>query len=147
MHRPIVFIQFQGIIDELKFYQTSVDENPQKMPLKIKLSNGGREDEYIKAIRLKELFSKKLTKHQLSEAAQRLFVLLLAEVETIFDNKVKPFIEEGEDKSLINSKIQDEIVDRVNQLIGEQNICFINSSEIMGMIYYLTSKCHLKWSS
>jgi hypothetical protein len=43
------------------------------------------------------------------------------------------------------SKIQDEIVDVLSQKLGE-NILEIYNDCILGILYYLTGTCHIKWS-
>jgi hypothetical protein len=132
------------VIEKLRDFEEYEDEKGRD--LEEKLEMGGRNDRYRKAVRHKENFSKKKTSLQFVRSAQHLFALLLERIEYKYDYKVKPLIDRGEDKHVVDEAIHDYILDPIiNELNGSSVI--IGPSEIQGMMYYLTAKCLIDWHS
>lgn len=113
--------------------------------LEAKLQAAGREGLLLFAQQTKELFTKKLVEHQFSEAAQEIHAYLLAEVFTRFNMEVVPAIQNGMPAAGVNALVQNRVIDPVQALLDE-NVLRLFSTEITGMLYYLTGNCHIKWT-
>lgn len=129
-------------IEGLKRYQDPVD--PNTLSLKEKLKKGQREDNYVSAIEKKEAFSKKLAEFQFYRSAQKLFVAILHEMEAKYELKIKPLIIDNKDRKEVDSHIYDEIIDPTAEKITSVDL-FITQRDVMGMMYYLASKCIIQW--
>lgn len=113
--------------------------------LEAKLRASGREGLLLFAQQTKELFTKKLVEHQFSEAAQEIHAYLLAEVFIRFNMEVLPAIQQGMPAEAVNALVRHQVIEPV-QALQEENILRLFSTEITGMLYYLTGNCHIKWT-
>ena len=111
--------------------------------LEAKLQHSGREESYLDAIEMKEMFAKLLEQWSLYSSAQKIFVYLLARAERHFNDFILPQISE------LNSV---EVNQLMNQLIVEPTVqdCGASVFEIdhnvaMGMIYWLAEQCFVRW--
>jgi hypothetical protein len=136
---------FNDIIDDLRYYKEELDEG-KGMSLKEKLNKGDRLDNRRLAMRTKERFRKKVTKYTFLRSAQKLFVYLLKKVEIDFHYKVRPLINDGASNTEIDKKIYDEIISPISEHLGSTEVT-LGHVEFQGMIYYLASKCLIKWHS
>jgi len=138
---------FNEIIEELNFYLNPVKaEKKNIIGLEKKLKDGQLEDYYIEyAMRLKDIFWRKVDRNRFSKVAQQIFIYILADVQTLFNLKIYPLILNDADRATIMSKIKDEIIDVLQMKLGE-NILDIFTDSIMGMLFFLTGNCHIKWS-
>lgn len=134
----------QEFIEELQNYMKRIPGHEQR-DLKQKLSAAKRDDLIANAIFLKEKFAKKLYKHTFSPMAQRIFVHILAMINTCFQLKIKPMIRENKSSSLVDKAIYDEIVKTIYFEVGSSEL-EINMDYIHGMLYYLTGNCYIEWS-
>jgi hypothetical protein len=111
--------------------------------LEAKLVHAGRADELEDALERKESFSKLLESWSLYSSAQEIFAHLLAKAEHLFNSEILPDI----------GTLQiSEVNRRVNQLIVEPTVheCGASLFKIdhyvaMGMVYWLTEQCFVKW--
>jgi hypothetical protein len=135
-----------GWIDDLYRYTVQRDV----IGLEQKLLEGERKDLIDDAIWLKEEYYKKLTKYQLYQSAQKIQAHLLASILERFRNKIYPLIVSEADDLTVSSAISNEIVNPLVTLIEqeglEDNILGFSATDIEGMIYYLTGRCHIKWN-
>ncbi len=135
-----------GWIDDLQRYTVQRDV----IGLEQKLLEGNRKDLIDDAIWLKEEYFKKLTKFQLYNSAQKIQAHLLASILERFRNKIYPLIVSDADDVTVSAAISNEIVNPLILLIEqeglEDNILSFSATDIEGMIYYLTGRCHLKWN-
>jgi len=135
-----------GLIDDLQRYTVQRDV----IGLEQKLLEGNRKDLIDDAIWLKEEYYKKLTKYQLYQSAQKIQAHLLASILERFRNKIYPLIISEADDITVSSAISEEIVRPLVSLIEqeglEDNILGFSATDIEGMIYYLTGRCHIKWT-
>ncbi len=135
-----------GWIDDLYRYTVQRDV----IGLEQKLLEGNRKDLINDAIWLKEEYYKKLTKYQLYQSAQKIQAHLLASILERFRNKIYPLIISNADDVTVSSAISDEIVNPLVSLIEqeglEDNILGFSATDIEGMVYYLTGRCHIKWN-
>lgn len=131
--------------DDFNYY-TSTKENQAIIGLKAKLKAGNIQ--YIEdfARSAKERFHKKLLKNaQFSEIAQKINVLILSKVETNFYLHVYPLICKNENQQKIDNCIEEKVIIPIKEEMGS-NYFDYHHTDIMGMIYFLTGNCHLKWS-
>jgi hypothetical protein len=113
--------------------------------LEKKLQNGSFNENVELAETLKEMFYRKVEHFRFSKSAQKIFLYVMANVMSLFHTKIYQLICNDTAHDIIMSKIQDEIVDVLSQKLGE-NILEIYNDCILGMLYYLTGNCHIKWS-
>lgn len=133
---------FEGFIDDLAYYSlTEIDT----IGLEKKLVLGKREDLIERALILKDLFARKLYKNQLSIVMQHAYVHILAYICTSFNNNIKPLIAAGCSPEEIDKSIHKEIIENVYHQLAEFSVD-ITTEHIHGMLFFLTGKCHLKWS-
>jgi hypothetical protein len=110
-----------------------------------KLRLGKRPDIIMHAIEAKDRFSKCLLRHEYSPAAQEIYAFLLAKTFQIFSGVISPAISRGVSDAEIDRMLVCEVYDKVEALL-EDNPLEINPDEVMGMLYWLTGNCHLKWT-
>jgi hypothetical protein len=138
--------RYPEIMDSLKFYITELDGID--MPTKL-IDGGFSESEIIDATRKKERYAKKQEKNKFFESAQWIDDQLLAKIKILFDAYINPMIKKGESKEIIYQKVIEHIVDPIMNLINDEGeadeILNYNADDVLGMIYYLTGKCHLNW--
>lgn len=134
---------FARVIERLQHYGSQVP-GEEIIGLEPKLEAGGRNGFCNFAQKTKELFTKKLAQHQLSESAQEIHAHLLAEVYTRFHNHVYPLIVSDRPRDEVNRAIQTNVVDPVVGML-EENVLQLYADDINGMLYFLTGNCHIKW--
>ena len=133
----------QEFIEELQDYMKRVPGHEQR-GLEQKLSAAERHDLIADAKKLKEKFAKKLYKHTFSPMAQRIFVHILAKINSSFRLKIKPIIRENKSSRLVDEAIYNEIVEAIYSEVGNSEL-EINMDYIHGMLFYLTGNCYIEW--
>lgn len=136
--------ELESIIEELAEYTTDRPGRP-IIGVESKLANGNRQDLIENAIYLKNKFERMLAKRQMSLIDQKVYAHVLAMIDTTFNQKIRPLILEKKDKSIVDKAVQDHIVDPVYQSIVGFNSS-ITTQHVLGMLYFLTGKCHLVWA-
>lgn len=137
--------ELSGFISELQDY---INVNPRRriVGLENKLNNSGRSSFIDNGITLKDRFSRKLYKNQLSLSAQTIYLHVLAYISKTFRHKIKPLLlAEVSDLDLQNA-IFDEIVDHIYDQIAAPTVN-LTIEDIEGMLYFLSGQCHLDWSN
>ncbi len=135
----------QGIrqsIEQLRRWQLPPEGDV--IGLEEKLRQGGRIELVHLAIVAKDRFEKCLLRHEFSPAAQEIYAFLLAKVWQLFSQVIYPEICRGAEPQVIDRLLAHEIYARVEALL-EDNPLRLNPDEVMGMLYWLTGNCHLKW--
>ena len=137
-------IVFKKIIEELERY-TSPKKDEIIIGLEAKLEAGNRENFIEYAIEQKHYYAKKLYQHQFYESAQHVNIYLLGLIRMYFMNHIYPLILKNEDIEIVNLIINEKVV---QPLLGEieGNTLGFTPEDIMGMVYFLTGNCHIKWS-
>jgi len=136
---------FNRTIDKLEHYQTQVPDDP-LVGLEQKLEAAGYSAQHVEfGKKTKELFTKKLVEFELSESAQRIEALLLAEVYSRFHNIIAPMIAADADLAAINRAVQHDIIDPIQAML-EENVLELYADDINGMLYFLTGNCHIRWT-
>ncbi|HLS38651.1 MAG TPA: ABC-three component system protein [Sphingobacterium bovisgrunnientis] len=133
------------INDDLQRYLTERDT----IGLEQKLLDGNIQHLYEDAMWLKEEYSKKLTKYVFFEPAQQIHAYLLAIVIEKFRNLIYPLFREGKSEAEIMKAVSENINTPLLDVIREEgcnDIMGLNATDIDGMIYFLTGRCHIKWN-
>ena len=134
---------FRKVIDSLQYFiDPSVRE--ESFDLEGKLSAAKRENDISEATALKELFSKKLARHQLSPAAQEIFAWILGHIQMSFRAHVRPLIALGETPEAVDKVVFEKVIRPAIEEL-EDNELILNYQELRGMLYYLTGNCHIEW--
>lgn len=135
---------FKELCEELDYFNSIIDE--EVIGLEEKLRQGGREKLISYALEVKERFHKKLMKtSQYSEVAQDINVYLLTKVRRGFIMDIYNLICENESEEKVNFLISERIIKPVQEDLGI-NLFRYNEDDIMGMIFFLTGNCHIKWN-
>jgi uncharacterized membrane-anchored protein len=137
--------EFKDICEELNYY---ISQNGKEgiIGLENKLEAGNRHILVRYAKEVKEQFHKKLLKvSQYSLVAQDINVHILAKVRSAFVMEIYSLILEGKSQESINLLIRERIINPIMTELGI-NIFKYTEDDIMGMIFFLTGNCHIKWT-
>lgn len=133
----------KAIYDDLNYYTSQADGDVKG--LEVKLTEGNRGDVIWHAKRVKERFHKKLILNsQFSIVAQDIHVFMLASVCSHYMLEVYNKVCEESDPNVINSLINDRIIKPIEAELG-RNLFKYTKEDILGMLYFLTGNCHIKW--
>lgn len=136
--------ELKEFCEELDYFNSIIDGNV--LGLEEKLRLGGREKLLHYAFDLKDRFHRKLFKtSQYSLVAQDINVYLLTKVRRGFIMEIYTLICNNESEEKINMLIAERIIRPVQADLGI-NIFKYNEEDIMGMIFFLTGNCHIKWN-
>lgn len=133
--------EVDSLIDELMHYNSKKYEIRN---LETKLLEVNLEELIKEAEELKQLISMLILKNQNYKSAQKIITLLLDEVASIFNSKIKPCITCEITKSTAEQLISQHLETEVRKHLGE-NVLEIYNRQIKGMLYFLTGNCHLEW--
>jgi hypothetical protein len=111
--------------------------------LKNKLTKSGREETYIDAIEMKEMFVKLMEQWSLYASAQQIFVFLLARAERQFNDIIVPQISTL-DTVGVNTLTNALIVEPTVAECGD-SVFQIDHNVATGMIYWLAEQCFVRW--
>lgn len=147
LHQEIESHTTQDIIDDLLDYKTKLDGSK---GLEEKLTDGGFPQSDIDwALRKKEQYAKKATKYECYPAAQKINLLLFADIKSRFDSFITPMIRRGEPVDSVMQGIRVIIVGSIMQMLNENGShdedLNYTADHIYGMLYYLTGMCHINW--
>lgn len=138
--------ELKELCEELDYFNSQLD-NEEEMGLENKLTAGNREKIISYAKSVKEKFHKKLMKtSQYSSVAQDINVYILTKVRRGFMMEVYTLICNNESEEKINLFIAERIINPVKAELG-LNLFKYDEDDIMGMIFFLTGNCHLKWTA
>jgi len=136
--------EFKELCEELNYLNSIIDGKV--IGLETKLKDGGREKLLSYALDVKDRFHRKLMKtSQYSLIAQDINVYLLSKVKSSFMREIYLLICNDESDEKINYLITERIIKPVQQDLGI-NLFKYNDEDIMGMIFFLTGNCHIKWN-
>ncbi len=138
--------RFGKVLEEMERYLTKKDS----IGLQQKLIDGGFNDkQIIKALERKQLYWKKFEKYKNYESAQRIHIDLLAKIIIDFETHIEPLVIANENLNTISVCILKNVIEPMLALLNdegaEDEVLYLNSEEVYGMIYFLTGKCHLNW--
>jgi len=137
--------ELREFCEELDYFNSVIDK--EIIGLEQKLKNGNRENLIDYAKEVKERFHKKLIQSsQFSNIAQDINIYLLTKVRRGFMMEIYQLICDNAPQEKINFLITERIINPVKAELGV-NIFRYNEEDIMGMIFFLTGNCHIKWNS
>ncbi|TSE03528.1 ABC-three component system protein [Aquimarina algiphila] len=132
-----------GFIEKIQHYTSNIDT--EVIGLHEKLRRAGYEKQYKRVNYLKEKYSKLYSENELSLATQKIHAHILAKIWTLFLTYVNPAIDEGYSKTQISAIMNEQVIKPVEEIITQKNVLNLDSSDIVGMIYFLTGNCHINW--
>jgi hypothetical protein len=133
--------KLQQLIEELERYYKKKDGD--MLTLEEKLEGSAAKNFTGNALVAKESYNKLLTKYSLYQSAQEINVYMLGRTMFLFDYYIKPKLREGIDECALADLIMD--VERKLMIEVDDNPLKFTSIELVGMLYFLTGKCHLNW--
>lgn len=137
--------ELKDFCEELSFLNTQV-QNEKVIGLEAKLIAGNKQAIIDYALDLKQKFYMKLMRtSQYSLVAQDINIYILSKIKRTFIMEVFTLICQGESDLKINMLISERIINPVKVDLGI-NLFKYTEEDIMGMIFYLTGNCHLKWA-
>jgi hypothetical protein len=137
--------ELKEICEELDYFNSQI-ENEEVIGLENKLKAGNREKLISYAKSVKEKFHKKLMKtSQYSSFAQDINVYILTKVRRGFMMEVYTLVCNNEPEEKIQLLIAERIIKPVMIELG-LNLFKYNEDDVMGMIFFLTGNCHIKWA-
>ncbi len=119
-----------------------------KIGLEQKLIEADKQYLYDDAAWLKQEYAKKLTKYQFFEPAQEIYAFILSIICERFRNIIYPLLREGVPEEVLQKNLSDDIIKPIVDLIQEEgcdDIMGLTSTDIEGMVFYLTGNCHIRW--
>ncbi|MFT7035108.1 MAG: hypothetical protein ACI8Q1_003110 [Parvicella sp.] len=136
----------QELCEQLDYFNSKI-EGEEIEGLEAKLTAGNRQKLIRYATRCKEKFHMKLMKtSQYSQVAQDINVHILTKVERSFVMHIYTLICNDESEEKINTLIDEKIIKPVMSDLGI-NLFKYDEADVMGMIYFLTGNCHIKWTA
>ncbi len=136
--------EFEKLCEELDYFNSIIDGDV--IGLEGKLQQGGKEKILFYALDVKDRFHRKLMKtSQYSMIAQDINVYILSKVRSSFMREIYSLILNNASDEKINLMITERIIKPVQADLGI-NLFGYNEDDIMGMIFFLTGNCHLKWN-
>ena len=136
-------IKYDETLAELQRYETDVDTGG-IIGLEEKLRRANREDLIERAMFYKEVFAKELARKRLHRSAQEIYVELLEIVFHLFRSKIIPLIVKGASPEAVDAGISEQVMYIMENVIKDNRDLF-KQSEVEGMFYFLTGKCHICW--
>ena len=137
--------ELKELCEELDYFNSQIG-NEDIVGLENKLTAGNREKIILYAKTVKEKFHKKLMKtSQYSAVAQDINVYILTKVRRGFMMEVYTMICNNDTEEKINLMITERIINPVKAELGS-NLFKYDEDDIMGMIFFLTGNCHIKWT-
>lgn len=134
------------LCEELEYFSSQV-EGDEIEGLENKLSAASKAPHIIRyATECKEKFHKKLMfTAQYSSVAQDINVYILSKIRRSFLMEIYSLICSGAPEFTIQTVITERIITPVKAELGI-NLFNYNEDDIMGMIFFLTGNCHIKWT-
>ena len=136
----------QELVDVIEDLTEYITAHPYRevIGLEKKLENGGRKDLLGNAVLFKNKFSRRVAKSQMSLVEQKVYVQILSHIHISFNQFVRPKILESSPASDIDSLVFVHIIEPAHKAIIDFDNT-ITKELILGMLYFLTGKCHLVW--
>jgi hypothetical protein len=132
-----------GFIDALQHYWDKATTGDIR-PLSQKLTESNRVDIIPDGESLKERATKIILRLQTSHTAQELLAHILADLHARFFCEVRSSIQAGADRVTIDALLNDKVIGpTLNDL--ETNPLRLSRVDLLGLIYFLTGNCHIRW--
>lgn len=112
--------KISATVDQLKHYQATNPNVPTEfLGLEKKLELASRQSEVMSAMEKKERFAKRLAMYEFYESAQCIYAFLMGEIEVKFEQHITPLIKAGAEKQVIDSAIEEKVLDPVVKQLEE----------------------------
>jgi hypothetical protein len=131
------------IIPDLQGFLESASSD-ELIGLTEKLEKGNRGSFLEQAKATKEAIAKKIDSHLFSISAQHIYTHLLDMAKNKFNARVSPLLIDGVRDSEVG-KVLMEITDSIFSFLDDNDL-ELKHSDVLGLVFYLTGKCHLKWA-
>ena len=132
-------------IDQLQIFTRSVEDEV-VVGLDGKFSAAGRQDELAMAKAMKEMTYGQLRRNMFSRTFQTIYATLMGKIYEEFQTWVRPAIARGADREEIDRLVNLHVV---KPIAAELEMCpdydGAPTTDVRGMIYFLTGNCHLRW--
>ncbi|WP_438712055.1 ABC-three component system protein [Aquimarina muelleri] len=135
--------EFKELFDKIRHFSSNIDDIKQELPEK--LIDGGFNEDIDWATELKEAYSMRLLKNDVSLAQQKIHAFLLVKIQMSFRRHVLSAIRKGNNKDQIRALIDNEVISKVGSYLGYDNVLDLYEDDLNGMLYFLTGNCHIKW--
>lgn len=139
--------RFDKFIDDLVEYNTQLDGK--SMPEKLE-DGGFSKADIFRATQHKQHYWKKFEKNKYYESAQLIDLELFAKIRMNFETYIEPLIGAAAGTASIKQAVAEKIVNPIIEMLnndGHDDILLnYTCDDILGMIYFLTGKCHLNWT-
>jgi hypothetical protein len=112
--------------------------------LETKLTDSDRVDFIMDAQQLKQLAAKKIMKWETSVVAQEILAQILAMLWSNFSMKVRPAIQAGASREIVDQLVQDSVIVPTYVLLGDNDLN-INQMDLHGFLFFLGGNCHIRW--
>ncbi|RZJ99759.1 MAG: hypothetical protein EOO43_25915 [Flavobacterium sp.] len=141
-------LRYDDFIDDLANFNTKLDGKS----LTEKLEDGGFSTLDIKRANERNLsYWKKFEMYRFYESAQRIDIEIFAKIKLNFETYIEPLIDDGRSISFIKTAVTEKIVEPILFMLNNDGYddVWLNytSEEILGMVYFLSGKCHLNWKN
>lgn len=136
------------LVDILEDLADYICEHPDReiVGLEKKLQKGERLDLFHRARYLKNKFARRVAKNQMSITEQHVYIQILSAINTTWYQRIYPLIIAKASNQAIDQRIDDELIQPIHQAIVRFDYT-ITTETVSGMLYFLTGKCHLIWTS
>jgi hypothetical protein len=134
--------QFKERLESLQFFFERVSHDGVD-GLEAKLIAASRQSETTRAIRMKEMFVRIMTKYSYFYSAQMILAHLLAIAEDEFKSHIEPGL-----GSLNQQEIDDLISDKIiNPIVEKAGSCPLQITRAVanGLVYWLAEQCYIRW--
>lgn len=134
------------LVDILEDLAEYITDHPEReiIGLENKLDNGNRRDLLARASFLKNKFARRVAKNQMSITEQRVYIQILSAINTTWYQLIHPKIISGANNDEVDKIIFNELINPVHQAIVRFD-SMVTTETVLGMLYFLTGKCHLIW--
>ena len=132
-------------IDQLKIFTRSV-EHEEITGLDGKFSAAGRQDQLDMAKAMKEMIYGQLRQNMFSRTFQTIYAILMGKIYEQYQTWVRPAIVSQASREEVDRLVHIHVVQPV---VAELELCLDDygapTSDVRGMLYFLTGNCHLLW--
>lgn len=136
-------VETTQIAEKLIHYASQTDYDIRG--LEQKLTDANRGDILQYATNLKSYAAKLILKYQTSKTAQRIILITLTKLFTSFMQKIWPLILADKSRIEVDDAV-DLLIKDVHNYLGENKL-ELYTDDLLGLIYFLTGNCHIKWDN
>jgi hypothetical protein len=98
----------------------------------------------MEASELKERATKLIMRWQTSPVTQDIITHVLAKIHAAFMLYVRPAIEAGKSREVVDGLIGEKVVNPTSEMLGDNDLG-LSLIDIIGLLFYLGGNCHIRW--